>query len=119
MSTPPGYDVFLSYNNEDKDAVTTIAERLLDEFGLNPYVDNAALIRGDHWRVALEQGLLQSRVCALFIGPDGIGPWENRELSAYLDMSVADRNLRLIPVLLPGVNKKQLDLPPFIKSLSW
>jgi SAM-dependent methyltransferase len=119
MTTPHSYDVFLSYNNEDKEAVNTIAERLSDEFGLHPYFDSWAMIRGDHWRVSLEQGLAQSRVCAIFIGPDGLGPWENRELSAYLDMSVTDRNLRLIPVLLPGVNKKQLDLPPFIKSLSW
>lgn len=119
MAELPNYDVFLSYNSDDRDLVNTIAERFLDEFSLHPYFDSWEMIRGDHWRVALEKGLTQSKVCAIFIGPSGIGPWENRELSAYLDRSVSDNNLRVIPILLPGVEKAHLNLPPFLKSLTW
>src|SRR5262249_55734588 len=100
------YDVFLSYNNDDNEIVKQVAERLIDDHGLHPYFDSWEMIRGDQWRVALENGLAQSKACAIFISPSGLGTWENRELSAYLDMVVMDNKLRLIPVLLPGVNKK-------------
>ena len=119
MTTSQPYDVFLSYNTDDKELVEKIAARLIDEFKIHPYYDSWDMVRGDHWRVALEKGLAHSKACAIFISPNGIGLWENRELSAYLDMSVTDNQLRLIPVLLPGVNKRNLDLPPFLKSLSW
>src|SRR4051794_25523338 len=108
MTTSQQYDVFLSYNSDDKEIVEKIAARLIDEFNIHPYYDSWDMARGDHWRVALEKGLAYSKACAIFISPNGIGLWENRELSAYLDMSVNDNKLRLIPVLLPGVNKRNL-----------
>lgn len=118
MNAPRQYDVFMSYNSNDRETVRKIAERLL-EFSVSPYFDSWELLRGDHWRLSLERGLTHSKTCALCIGPSGIGSWEERELSAYLDFTVGNDKLRLIPVLLPGVNKSELNLPPFLKSLTW
>ena len=100
MAELQNYDVFLSYNTEDRTSVSRIAERLSDEFSLHPYFDIWEMIPGDHWREALESGLKRSKVCAIFIGPTGIGRWENMELSAYLDRSVSNNDLRVIPILL-------------------
>jgi SAM-dependent methyltransferase len=119
MPTPESYDVFLSYNRNDEEVVEQIARRLMNEFKLRPYLDKWDIIRGERWQDALARGLERSEVCAAFLGPSGIGPWMNEEVSAYINMSVQDKKLRMIPVLLPGANKDNLELPLFLKGLAW
>jgi hypothetical protein len=38
MSNQPTYDVFLSHNSADKEAVEVLARRLAEEAGLNPFL---------------------------------------------------------------------------------
>ncbi len=71
----PQYDVFLSHNSADKDAVIVLARRLRDEMGLMPFLDKWHLVPGQPWQEALESALDHSRTCAVFLGPNGIGPW--------------------------------------------
>jgi hypothetical protein len=74
------YDVFLSHNSADKDAVEAVARRLEDEAALSPLLDQWHLIPGNPWQEELEQALDAARTCAVFIGPHGVGPWENEEM---------------------------------------
>ena len=69
---------------------------------------------------ALEEALDNSETCAVFLGPMGLGPWENEEMRSALDERVKDKSLRVIPVLLPGADAKDnKTLPRFLRRLTW
>ena len=100
-AAPAGFDVFLSHNGSDKDAVLEIARRLRD-VGIAPFLDIWHLVPGEPWQEALEAAFERSRSCAVFLGPTGFGPWENEEMRVALSRRVRDDEYRVIPVLLPG-----------------
>ncbi|MEU6799874.1 toll/interleukin-1 receptor domain-containing protein, partial [Streptomyces neyagawaensis] len=95
------YDVFASYRRQDGQAVQTIATRLRDQ-GLKVWFDRWSLTPGLPWQPAIETAVAQCRTIAVFIGPPGIGGWQEREMRQALDRQVQDSDLRVIPVLLPG-----------------
>ena len=120
MAEETQYDVFLSHNSQDKPAVERLARRLADEAGLRPFLDRWHLVPGEPWQEALEEALDQSRTCAVFIGPGGIGPWEHEEMRTAIEQRVADRAFRVIPVLLPGAERgKRGRLPAFLTRTTW
>ncbi|WP_055717342.1 toll/interleukin-1 receptor domain-containing protein [Streptomyces torulosus] len=108
------YDVFASYRRQDGQAVQTIATRLRDQ-GLKVWFDRWSLTPGLPWQPAIETAVAQCRTIAVFIGPPGIGGWQEREMRQALDRQVQDSDLRVIPVLLPGAT------PPegFIAANTW
>ena len=77
-------------------SVEALAHRLEEEAHLTPWLDKWHLVPGEPWQEALEQALNAPRTCAVFIGPSGLGPWENGEMrSALLAFAgLADRNIR-------------------------
>lgn len=113
------YDVFLSHNGADKLAVEYLAQKLC-EAGLEPFLDKWHLIPGEPWQEAIEAALDQSRTCAVFLGPNGLGPWENEEMRSALEDRVRDKARHVIPVLLPGAPDSQdHPLPRFLRRLTW
>lgn len=116
----PVFDVFLSHNSNDKAAVERLAIRLEDEAGLKPFLDKWHLIPGDKWQEDLEKALDQSATCAVFLGANGLGAWENEEMRSALNDRVRQRGFRVIPVLLPGADPQQPEtLPRFLQRLTW
>ena len=114
------YDVFLSHNSADKEAVETLARRLAQEADLHPFLDKWHLIPGNPWQEELEQALDTSRTCAVFLGPHGIGSWENEEMRTALDKRLRSQGFRVIPVLLPGATMPERgQLPSFLSRLTW
>lgn len=114
------YDVFLSHNGEDKEAVEELARRLEDEAQLKPWLDKWNLVPGRPWQEALEEALDASRACAVFLGPSGIGPWQNEEVRAALQERVGGGDFRVIPVLLPDADAPaRRELPRFLSRLTW
>ncbi|MEA2562843.1 MAG: hypothetical protein QOH06_4347 [Acidobacteriota bacterium] len=113
---PRKHDLFLSYNSRDHAAVRQVYEALKSG-GFNPWLDREALTPGRLWQAEAEKGLKSCRAAAVFIGPNGIGPWENLEMRALLTR-VAQEGFPLIPVPLPGAPEK-LDLPAFLAELTW
>lgn len=113
------YDVFLSHATSDKPAVEELARRL-SRRKLKPFLDKWHLVPGEPWQEALEEALDRSQTFAVFLGPAGIGPWQNEEMREALATRVADKSRRVIPVLLPGASQP-LDkaLPPFLRRLIW
>ncbi|HND54465.1 MAG TPA: toll/interleukin-1 receptor domain-containing protein, partial [Pirellulaceae bacterium] len=114
------YQVFLSHSNRDKPFVRQVAERLQRE-GISFFFDEADLVPGEPWQVALERALGASDSCAVFIGDEGLGPYHTLEMRVALSEQVeADRGFRLIPVLLPGKTRPaDRELPAFLKQLTW
>jgi Tfp pilus assembly protein PilF len=120
MSDDKSFDVFLSHNGRDKEAVEYLARRLVQEAKLRPWLDKWELVPGEAWQEALEAGIGASRTCAVFLGPDGVGPWQNEEMRAALSDRVSREGFRVIPVLLPGALRPEgKELPRFLSRLTW
>jgi class 3 adenylate cyclase len=110
------YDVFLSYNAADRDRVVCLAE-LLTGLGLRPWLDVWDIIPGYRWQDALEQAITHVRSAAVLVGPDGLGPWQDREMRAFLE-EFAQRSCPVMPVLLPGLPEAP-QLPVFLRGHQW
>jgi hypothetical protein len=119
MASEATYDVFLSHATHDKPQVEELARRLMAE-GLKPFLDKWHLIPGEPWQEALEEALDRSRTFSVFLGPDGVGPWQNEEMRDALDIRARDKSRRVIPVLLPGASMPDKKaLPRFLRHLTW
>jgi len=111
------FDVFLCHNNNDKPTVRWAAQRLR-EHGILPWLDEAELIPGRPWQEALERQISHIRAAAVFVGPSGIGPWQNQEMRAFLS-EFAERGCPVIPVMLPGATPTTPELPVFLRRMTW
>jgi hypothetical protein len=119
---PPKYefDTFLSHHSQDKPLVRVVAARLVDEAGLRLWFDEWELIPGRKWQEDLERALDQSASCTVFLGPNGLGPWQGEEVRSILDEHVRDIDYRIIPVLLTGADPdEKKTLPRFLRNRGW
>jgi len=117
----PQYDLFLSYNRLDRKLVDPLAEALHDR-GLTIFKDDWYLRPGEPWPAALERNLTESRAVAVAVGRNGLGPWQQREAAAALDlqsrMAKAQQALPVIPVLLDRGSDHQAGLA-FLLQNTW
>jgi len=113
------FDVFLSHNGKDKPAVEILAHKL-EAKGFTVWLDKWNLIPGEPWQEGLEEALDNCQTYTVFVGPSGIGPWENEEMRVAIEERVKDKKRRVIPVLLPGApDNTSLKLPRFLTRLTW
>jgi len=121
------YHVFLSYNSSDWPVVEELAVRLR-RGGIEPWLDKWNLVPGEEWQPGLERGLAESRACAAFVGPGGFGSWQLAEIRAAIGQRVDESQqiserrdrFRVIPVLLPGVERPEPSrLPTFLAATTW
>lgn len=110
------YDVFMSYNGDDRPRILEIANSL-KAIGLRPWLDVWDLIPGRPWQEELEKAITQVKSAAIFVGKSGVGPWEDREMRAFIQEFVS-RSARVIPVLLSGL-KQTPKLPVFLREFTW
>ncbi len=110
------FDVFLCHKGIDKPAVKKIGEQLKVE-GLLPWLDEWELRPGLPWQRALEEQIEHIKAAAVFVGKDGLGPWQQMELEAFLREFV-DRGCPVIPVLLDYAPDKPR-LPVFLRGMEW
>jgi DNA-binding response OmpR family regulator len=110
------FDVFLCHNSEDKSEVKEIGRRLA-QLGILPWLDEWNLRPGLPWQRALEQQIEGIKAAAVFVGKNGIGPWQENELDAFLREFVT-RKCPVIPVLLSSAPAEP-KLPIFLKHMTW
>jgi WD40 repeat protein len=103
-SGPKQYDAFLSYNSQDHLAVHEVAERLKAE-GLELYLEVWEIAPGREFVPALAEALHESKTCVVFLGPNGLGPWQKQEVQFAIDRRARDEAFHVIPVLLPGTER--------------
>lgn len=113
---PFEFDVFLCHNSADKPIVKQIGEQLKAR-GIKPWLDEWELRPGTLWQTVLEQQIAQIKAAAVFVGENGLGPWQNLEQQAFLHEFVR-RECPVIPVLLPNA-PQQPQLPIFLRSFMW
>jgi hypothetical protein len=113
---PTEYDVFLSYNSEDRSEVLPLADELKRR-GIHVWWDVWELRPGQRWQTQLERAISYTKSAAILVGGSGFGPWQDQEMQAFL-MSFVDRQLPVIPVLLPGAPER-IALPIFLRGFTW
>jgi len=111
------FDVFMCHNSADKSAVRKICEELKRR-GIRPWLDEDQLRPGYPWQKSLEDQIKKIHAAVVFVGPDGIGPWQDLELAAFIRQFV-NRRCPVIPCILPEVAKKAPKLPVFLEGMTW
>ncbi|MBA2680822.1 MAG: toll/interleukin-1 receptor domain-containing protein [Ktedonobacteraceae bacterium] len=110
------FDVFLCHNGQDKPAVKQMAVQLMNS-GILPWLDEWELRPGLPWQRALEEQIEKIKAAAVFVGKNGLGPWQQQELDAFLRAFVR-RDCPVIPVLLPDAPQEPA-LPVFLQTMTW
>jgi len=110
------FDVFLCYNWNDKVAVGEIGE-LLKQHKLLPWFDEWELPPGAPWQTTIMNQIKRVKSVAIFVGKDGIGPWENLEIRQFLREFVK-KGAPVIPVLLEDAPDEPR-LPNFLMGRKW
>jgi hypothetical protein len=111
------FDVFLCHNTEDKPIIRQISDNLKKR-GIRPWLDEEQFQPGTIWQDTLEINIRDIKCAAVFIGPSGLGPWQNREVKAIL-RNFINSERSVIPVLLEGAPGKPKDLPLFLGEYMW
>jgi hypothetical protein len=97
------YDLFVSYHWRDHGSVEPVAQSLRER-GLQPFLDRWYLVPGRSWIDTLEKTLKDCKGVGIFLGPNGMGRWQQREKDLALDRQMQDPHFFVIPVLLPGAD---------------
>jgi hypothetical protein len=110
------YHVFLSHNSKDKGAIKKL-KGLLESKGIRCWYDEDELRPGLPWQPLLEEGIRKSQSVIVAIANSGLGPWEDEEMQAALNLAVREKR-PVIPLLLPESSVKP-DLPMFLENRTW
>lgn len=110
------FDAFFSYNRNDGPLVKQIANEMTNA-GIKVWFDEWEVQPGKKWKKELCRGIRESRSIIVFIGPSGVGPWEEQEIENAIDQYV-NQGSSVIPVILPGVEKVP-ELPAFLDQFNW
>jgi CRISPR-associated Csx14 family protein len=110
------FDVFLSYNSNNREQVITVSNWLKDN-GLAPWLYEWEIRPGLPWMPLLEEQIEQTSSAAIFVGKEGLGPWQEMERQMLLGEMVK-RGCPVIPVLLEDVSG-DFKLPGFLKGNTW
>ncbi len=111
-----GFDVFLCHNVEDKDFLREMNTRL-KKAGVITWFDEEQLPPGRIWQQLLEDQIGGIKSAAVFVGANGLGPWQDIEGRAFLS-EFAKRRCPVIPVILPDCTNVP-QLPMFLRQFTW
>ena len=110
------FDVFLSHNSRDKPVVRKLNEALKSR-KVRTWLDEDQVELGEPWQRALEKAISRISACAIIVGDNGIGPWMDMEVQAFIREFV-NRGARIIPVLV-GSSEAPPGLPPLLAQFPW
>ena len=115
MAQDEAFDVFLSYSRADAPDAQRLVQ-LLRSRGLKVFFDRDHLTPGQAWPTLLEKHLRACRAVAICLGPEGLGPWQQREQYVALDRQAQEDHFPVIPLLLPGAKDPPLG---FLRLSTW
>ena len=102
-------DVFISYSSRDEAVVTRIAQHMTNS-GLSLFFAPKEIGAGADFVDKIGDGIRQSQVVMVFLSKAALESfWVKREWTAQLIRMARDRTVRLLPILLPGVDEDQLN----------
>jgi len=105
------FDVFLCYNDEDRNEVKQIAEQL-KERQIQGWLDIWQAPPGTSWQRLLTEQIDKINSVAVFIGRNG-GPWQKEEIESFI-WEFIEIGRPVIPVILPTIQQEP-NLPIYLK----
>lgn len=109
------FDVFLCHNSQDKEQVLEIGRRLKDR-NILPWLDEWVVPPGRSWLEQIQRQMDHVKSAAVFIGKNGLGPWQEKEVDLLI-LQLVHRNIPIIPVILRGCPDEPHQLPPFLRPM--
>jgi hypothetical protein len=104
MSNEFKYDVFLSYNSQDREIVHALGKRLKQD-GLRVWLDAWAIKPGDLISLKIQQGLEQSRTLLMCMSPAYFASdWGKLEHLTLLYRDPTNVQRHFIPLLIEDCN---------------
>ncbi|NJM73206.1 MAG: toll/interleukin-1 receptor domain-containing protein [Scytonema sp. RU_4_4] len=110
------FDVFLAHNSADKPEVRAIANQL-KERGIKIWLDEEQIPPGRSFQDEIQKAIPLVKSAVIFIGLKGLGKWQTMEVRSLTTRCV-EKDIPLIPVLLPGVTQLPEKLV-FLKEYTW
>ncbi len=108
------YDVFLSYNTEDKPVVARLVKQL-SERGVKPWFDDNELRLGKSFLDQFNEALKSVRAMVIFFGITGkMGPYQEEEVKAAFHES-KERDFPIVPVILDSA-PSDTEIPSYLKD---
>lgn len=98
--TEQQFDVFLAHSSKDKPLIRQIYQTL-KERGMRPWLDEEEIVPGALFQDEIQRAIGTIKAAAIFIGED-LGNWQELELKVLIQSCVS-KSVRIIPVLLPGI----------------
>src|SRR5208283_1490280 len=113
------YDAFLSYNNSDVKTVSQVRSRL-SASGIKSFFPQVDIAPGADMMASRARAMSESKAVIIFVGPAGLGPWQEQETLAELESFFKDSSKLIVPVLLPKApDLDALRLPNFLRRFQW
>jgi len=110
------FEIFLCHNSNDKPHVRLINEEL-KKLQTKTWIDEEQIGLGASWQIELEKQIVSIKNAGVFVGDNGLGPWQIMEIRAFL-IEILNNGGRVIPIILP--NAKEIpDLPIFLKQFNY
>lgn len=94
--------IFLCHNSLDKAQVQEVALALLKFGGVRTWLDQWEIRGGTKWETHLRKAFAESSACLVFMGPNGMGPYQPIEVTWATERGRPDPSYLTIPVILPG-----------------
>jgi hypothetical protein len=103
--------IFLSHNHKDKPFVHKLASTL-KLFGVKSWVDEYEMLPGDSLIGKIQSGIESSDFLGAVLSVNSVkSEWVTRELHAALNDEIANRRVKVIPLLV-----EECALPPFLRD---
>jgi hypothetical protein len=114
--TTARFDVFLIHRHRDGPSAYDLAQRLRTK-GIEPWIDREQVVPGEWFQEALQAALARASCAAILIGRSTPAGWQGAEIMVAISACIR-RNIRVIPVLLPGVRRIPRSLR-FLQEMHW
>jgi hypothetical protein len=101
------YDVFLCYNNREKESALRL-ETTFEKEGLRVFLDDRALRLGSSLPSEISTAIGESSSFIVLIGPSGIGNWQSFEVDVAVQRKIEDTSFIIIVALLPGAGAREV-----------
>jgi len=106
--------VFLSHSHQDKAFVRRLAGDLR-RVGVRVWLDEAELLPGDSILNRVEAAIEEMQYLAVVLSPASIASaWVNKELRMAQIQELADRNIRVLPILA-----RECQVPLSLRDILW
>jgi hypothetical protein len=110
----PEAKLFICHASEDKPTARRLAQ-FLHNHGLGVWFDEMEIQVGDSIVQKVNDGLSGATHLALLLSPSSVSkPWVQREMSSALMRQLADRSIRLVPLLIASCT-----IPPILADLKY